>query len=168
MTSVTTLIDGVLSSKSLTLAQYEPSAPNNYFIAYRLVANVDGTYTITSVSSANTSGYLYNNTFSPQRMTANLIAQDDGSSGNLQFRMIQTLKAGQPYILVVSTANEMVNGSFSVSVDGPASISYSPFIPPSPSSILRIISCEIHTMLKLIYMIFVLSFFSHLSNSSTI
>ena len=49
----------------------------------------------------------------------NLLAQDDDSAGNLQFRINYPLIAGQDYVLVVTTWSNNVVGSFGFFIFGP-------------------------------------------------
>ena len=63
-------------------------------------------------------GYLYNNSFDTSNSSLNLLAQDDDSGGNAQFRLNVTLRANQKYILVVTTYLQSVTGSFSITGSG--------------------------------------------------
>jgi hypothetical protein len=73
----------------------------------------------------DTYGYLYNDPFNPSYPSQNMIASDDDSNGNLQFRITRSLQAGYTYVLVVTTSSATVTGSFWITADGPAPVGLS-------------------------------------------
>ncbi|CAF1402924.1 unnamed protein product, partial [Adineta ricciae] len=106
-----------------------------YFQAIQIGVSVDGTYTFTSGSNVDTMGYFYNSPFDPSNPTANLITDDDDSGDDQQFQIDVYLRAGQAYVLVVTTQEEFMTGSFSVSTFGPASVSIMSIIPSTSQPI---------------------------------
>ncbi len=61
------------------------------------------------------------------------MAFDDDSSGDSgQFQINRNLQSGQTYILVVTTFSIGVTGSFSLRVNGPASVYLSLITPTTP------------------------------------
>ncbi len=83
------------------------------------MVNTTGTYTFTSVENIDGVGYLYQSNFDPSNQATNLIAHDDQSGGNNQFRFSAILEAGVPYILVFTTYSSNITGPFSVVASGP-------------------------------------------------
>ena len=97
---------------------------------------MDGTYTFTSGSNIDTMGYFYNSPFDPSNPTANLITDDDDGGEGQRFKIEVYLQAGQTYVLVVTTHEEFMTGSFSVSTFGPASVSIMSITPSTSQPIL--------------------------------
>lgn len=83
---------------------------------------VTGLYRISSYSSLDTLGCLYNGSYEPTYFRINLIAIDDQSDGNSQFRITIELSAGGTYILLFTTYFPMQIGEFSVHVIGPGRV----------------------------------------------
>jgi hypothetical protein len=93
-----------------------------YYQAIQVTVAVGGSYTFTSNSLFDAYGYLYNGFFDPLYPSQNLIASDDDSGGgNGQFQISRSLQSGRIYILVVTTYNTGITGSFTIRATGPAS-----------------------------------------------
>ncbi|CAF4712329.1 unnamed protein product, partial [Rotaria sp. Silwood2] len=73
---------------------------------------------ITSDSFIDTYGYLYNHSFISTSPFTNLLAYDDNSGGNEQFRLIVSLHPGLKYILVTTPYHGSTTGSYTVVVSG--------------------------------------------------
>jgi hypothetical protein len=86
-----------------------------------------GSYTFQSNSAINLYGYLYNNSFNATNPSANLIASDGNSARNLQFQLTVSLQPNVVYVLVVTTYNANVTGSFTITASGVENII---FVPP--------------------------------------
>jgi hypothetical protein len=88
-----------------------------------------GKYTFASSSSMDTYGYFYSDSFDPFNPSRNLMASDDDSGGDRQFRINVTLSYGRTYVLVVTTYASSITGSFSIIALGPASVSLTSITP---------------------------------------
>jgi len=86
---------------------------------------MDGVYTITSNSSIDTYGYIYNTSFNPALPSENMLLSDDDGGGDHQFKLLLYLQSIIKYILVVTTYNENEQGGFIVIVTGPTLVSFS-------------------------------------------
>ncbi|CAF4316544.1 unnamed protein product, partial [Rotaria sordida] len=73
----------------------------------------------------DTFGYMYNNSFVPPDPSQNLLASNNDSAGNRQFRLYIWLDNASTYFLVVTTFNRNVTGPFSINVTGLASVTFS-------------------------------------------
>ena len=118
---------------------YRPQSLFNdlhYFQAIVVTVPTAGIYILKSISSIDTRGYFYRNSFDPSNATANLITDDDDSGGQLQFLIRANLEPGNTYILVVTTHREYVTGNFSVNVAGPALASLTSITPSTSRPII--------------------------------
>jgi hypothetical protein len=91
-----------------------------------VTVNTTGTYTLTSLSSFDTYGYLYDSYFYPFDPSINLITQDDDSGGNREFKLSAFLENGIPYTLVFTTFRESETGPFSILASGPNKVYFIP------------------------------------------
>ena len=151
---------GVLSSASPRFTRINGDADKSYFYqAIQVTVSTYATYTFSSISSLDTFGSFYNYPFEPVTPSHNLITSDDDSGGNRQFRINATLQNERTYILVVTTYDANVTGSFSVIAAGPGSISLTTIMPPT-SKCMRIYFWHsignklLHWLAKFIYWIF--------------
>lgn len=72
----------------------------------------------------DTYGYIYKNSFNPTNSLVNLLAEDDQSYHNDQFKLVTPLQINTTYILVVTTYSPKVIGMFSVLVIGPNKVMF--------------------------------------------
>ena len=86
-------------------------AGNNQITYIQFSPTETGSYTYTSMANADTYGYLYDENM-------NLLASDDDSGSNNQFKIIQILEAGKTYYFGARFYSGN-SGSFSVSVSAP-------------------------------------------------
>lgn len=123
---VTSKFSGGLSLISNTFHRLGGSPYDIYYYQdIRIQVKTSGTYTFRSDSGLDTIGYLYENSFNSTNLEENLMVQDDNSDGsNLRFRFETTLEAERTYILVVTTNMYGKTGGFSVSANGPDSITF--------------------------------------------
>ncbi|CAM4831945.1 unnamed protein product [Rotaria magnacalcarata] len=129
------LYTDALTSNSLFYSL--PGAVNErrfYFQAIEVTVSIPGIYTFQSNSTIDTMGYFYNSSFDPYNLTKNLIAKDDESGGQLQFRIDVPLESELTYILVVTTHFESITGTYSISAVGPAIVSLTSITPSTTSS----------------------------------
>ena len=102
----------------------------DYFYGrFILSTQTSGTYLIRTNGSLNTYGYLYTAAFDKTSPSASLIAQNDDSAGDGQFRISSELVAGQTYEVIVTTASPDVSGSYTLLVFGPTAVNLT-YIPP--------------------------------------
>jgi len=112
---------GALSTSSPIF--YRPQSTTedyHYYQALQVTITAAGTYVFTSTSGMDTRAYFYRPVFDPSNSTGNLIADNDDGADQFQFRLQVNLELGQTYVLVVTTHEEYVTGSFSVLATGPA------------------------------------------------
>jgi hypothetical protein len=81
---------------------------------------------LNSVENIDGVGYLYQSYFDPFNPSYNLLAQDDQSGGNNQFSIQTYLQAGVSYVLVFTTFQPNVTGSFSIVASGPEEVEFTP------------------------------------------
>jgi hypothetical protein len=74
----------------------------------------------------DTYGYIYQGNFYPNNPTTNLIQQNDDSAGNLQFRLTGSFRSDITYVLVFTTYNGGITGSFSIVASGPDNVIFNP------------------------------------------
>ncbi|CAF1137083.1 unnamed protein product [Adineta steineri] len=94
-----------------------------YYEAIQVNVIKDGSYTILSKSRIDTYGYIYKNSFNPFNALVNLMAYNDHSCANDQFRLTVNLEVGIKYILVVTTEAAGNTGAFEIIVSGPTNAS---------------------------------------------
>lgn len=94
-----------------------------------MTISISGTYSLRSVSSIDTYGYLYNSLVDLSDPLLNLIASDDDNGGDYQFLFSAYLSSTSTYVLLVTTYNPRVTGSFSIRAAGPTSPTLTPFTP---------------------------------------
>jgi hypothetical protein len=134
---VTTTYSGALSGGQVFNRPDGYPQEYYYFHAIQITVSTAGIYTFTSHSNMDTVGYLYDSSFDPSNPSANLIADDDNSGdGPRQFRIEAYLQGGRTYIVVVTTHEERVTGTFSISAVGPASVSLMSITPSTSRPII--------------------------------
>jgi hypothetical protein len=97
---------------------------NKYYQAIEIVVTTSGYYTLSSVENIDGYGFLYQPYFDPFNPSYNLVAQDDQSGGNNQFRINAYLQAGVPYTLVFTTFGAGVTGPYSIVAYGPDELEF--------------------------------------------
>jgi hypothetical protein len=85
-------------------------------------AQETGNYSFGSISTIETYGYIYNDSFDPFDPTKNLVLQDGYGCGIYKFQLITYLQANTTYVLVVTTFFPNVQGNFLVHVTGPNNV----------------------------------------------
>jgi len=80
----------------------------------------EGLYTITSHSSKDLVGYIYENNFTLFDLNINKIQSDDNSHDNYQFKITLYRPANSSFLLIVTTAQQLEQGHFSITVHGPS------------------------------------------------
>ena len=135
MPSVSSSYTGELSTVGQSFSRPGDSIQRQfYYQAIQVTVSTAATYILRSNSSIDTRGYFYRTYFNPYDPATNLITEDDDGGGSLQFRIQVRLELGQTYILVVTTHNEKVTGSYSVSAVGPGPVDFVSFIAVSTTS----------------------------------
>lgn len=101
-------------------------AAGYFYEAIELHVPTTGMYTISSSSSLDTQGFLYNHSYDLASPQQNLIAFNDDAGGTSnQFKLAVALQAMARYILLVTTYLECVTGSFTIIGLGPAELNFS-------------------------------------------
>jgi hypothetical protein len=108
-----------VDSQSFSRPDSGSAAANYYYEAIQLNVVEDGIYNLWSNSTMDTYGYLYNDDFNPFNPSTNLLAMDDGSNGEDQFKLTICLLANTTYILLVTTYSPDTVGPFSIFVSDP-------------------------------------------------
>ena len=94
---------------------------NYYYETVEIEIKYNGSYTFDA--NTNTSilfyGYLYKNSFDPSYPSQNLLTESNFSCGEFRFELGDYLEANHVYILVVTTFDPNVRGSFTLLVTGP-------------------------------------------------
>ena len=104
-----------LSSSFIRLGQ---STNNYYYQSIQILVDRSDIYSITIDSSASLYAYLYNNSFDSNNPSTNLITSDFNQFNNRNFTFSTNLNTGVVYILVITTINPNITGSFRVIVSG--------------------------------------------------
>ena len=89
-----------------------------YYESYEVRVPIDDYYILTSKSSIDTYGYLYQTSFNPYNPYSNLIAYDDDAGGSRQFQLTKYLVTNRTYILVLTTYSSLVTGNYQLIVEG--------------------------------------------------
>jgi len=120
---------GILSSSSARFTRANINTGNFYYQAIQVVVSTTSTYNFTSTSSFDAYGCLYDGSFTPLYSSQSLITTDDDGAGSGQFQIDRSLQSGRTYILVVTTYNIGITGSFTIRAGGPASVYMTAYTP---------------------------------------
>jgi hypothetical protein len=102
------------------------SSGSFYYHAIEVRVDTTGSYTFgTSSSISDTYGYLYQGNFYPSYPQYNIVAQNDDAS-NRNFGFTVTLRSDITYILVFTTYNVDIVGTFDVAASGPGNVYMNP------------------------------------------
>jgi len=121
---------GILSLNSPMF--FRPNGNPNYYYYYQAIqvtVYTTAMYNFTSNSTVDTYGCLYHVPFNPSYPSQSLITSDDDSGGSRQFKISHRLQSGHTYVLIVTTYNGRVRGSFSITAVGPASVGLTSITP---------------------------------------
>ena len=83
----------------------------------------EGNYIIISHSTKDLVGYIHENNFTLFDFNINKIQSDDNSHENSQFKITLYRQANSSFILIVTTAQELEQGEFSITIQGPSNVS---------------------------------------------
>ncbi|UJR06811.1 hypothetical protein I4U23_011098 [Adineta vaga] len=108
----TSTYSGFLSSDNLQFTRSTSNSNNHY---YQPIS-----------SSFDIYGYIYENSFNPYYSNFNLIASDDDSNDNTQFRINITLQCQRKYILVITSFGYNITGAFLIKAIGPTPVNLTP------------------------------------------
>ncbi|CAF1537171.1 unnamed protein product [Adineta ricciae] len=100
------------SSPTFNHSKSASSARNCYYKAVQVSVSISGVYSISSNSTIDTVGYLYNNTFNYQNPNQDILISGDDEGGNRQFMLAIILQPMKNYTLVVTTYQQNITGSF--------------------------------------------------------
>ena len=96
---------------------------NYYCELIEIHTKEEGDYTITSHSTKDLVGYIHENNFTLFDLNINKIQSDDNSHDNYQFKITLYRPANSSFLLIVTTAQELEQGHFSITVHGPSNAS---------------------------------------------
>ncbi|CAF0818601.1 unnamed protein product [Adineta steineri] len=91
----------------------------HYYESIQINVNMSGLFIISSKSRSDLFGYIYKNSFNPLNPTENLLEVDDNGCSDNQFKLLIALEVNTKYILVVTTSQANVTGTFSIILSGP-------------------------------------------------
>ncbi len=131
---VTSTFSSALTTNSLKYSPPHQPTPNHYYELTQVLVGTTGDYTFQSNSTINLYGYLYKNSFNAKNPSMNLITSDNNSGGNKQFLFTASLQLGVVYILLVTTYNANVTGSYIVNVSGPSNVIFVSIVPTTTTS----------------------------------
>ncbi|CAF1227419.1 unnamed protein product [Adineta steineri] len=100
---------------------------NYYYQAIRLKVMETGYYALSSDSSMDTFGDIYEDDFNPLNPFENLLSQNYRSCSYEDFKLIAYLHAKTKYILIVTTYLPDMAGNFSILTSGPNNITVDPY-----------------------------------------
>ena len=83
----------------------------------------EGDYTITSHSTKDLIGYIHEKNFTLFDLNINAIEADDNSHYNYQFKINLYRPANSSFLLIVTTKTAFEQGDFSITVQGPSTVS---------------------------------------------
>ena len=122
---INTTYSSALSYNSTTFFRTSDNTSIFYYKAILLTVNISGTYNLFSDSTFDSYGYLYANYFNFTETGLNLLRADDDCAGNQQFLIAYRLVQNTTYILVFTTYDANITGSFSVVAYGSPGVSLS-------------------------------------------
>ena len=96
---------------------------NYYCEIIEIHTKEEGDYTITSHSTKSLVGYIYENNFTLLDLNINKIQSNNDNYYNYQFKMTLYRPANSSFLLIVTTAQELEQGHFSITVHGPSNAS---------------------------------------------
>jgi len=96
---------------------------NYYCEMIEIRTREEGNYTIISHSTKNLFGYIYEDNFTLFDLNINAIESDDDSHYNSQFKISLYRPANNSFILIVTMAQKLEQGDFSITVYGPSYVS---------------------------------------------
>ena len=97
---------------------------NYYCEIIEIQTKEEGDYTITSHSTKELVGYIYEkNNFTLFDLNINAIESDDNGYYNNQFKITLYRQANISFLLIVTTAQELEQGEFSITILGPSIVS---------------------------------------------
>lgn len=86
---------------------------------------INGVYRFDSNNTNILYGYLYEYSFDPWNPERNLLVQSNSSCGRYHFQFLSQLRQDRIYILVITTFESNIRGSFSVFIYGPTRVNLS-------------------------------------------
>lgn len=125
--TVTTL-ELSLNSSSSVFCRYNAICitPNYYYSAFLLNVSFADTYTIETRGSLDSFGSLYEVEFNPSNSSENLLLYNDDGSGSSNFYMTAFLEPSSDYIIVVTTYENNITGTYTLDISGNGRISIKP------------------------------------------
>lgn len=133
--SINSTISDTLENSTQAYIRYGRISGNYYYKMYQVTTTTAGYFAFSSNSGLNAYGYMYLNSFYEPATLLNLIVYDDDTGGNGQFRFTTFLIPDVRYILIFTTYSPDVKGSFSITANGPAPVTFiSTFVPDTTTT----------------------------------
>ena len=114
-------LSGTFSGTSSTFIRNGMDSGRYYYDAYLVTPQVSAEHIFYTGSDMDMYGYLYSNSFSPSQTVTNLQIEDDDSAGDYQFQLSFFLEANTNYIVVATTYDPRITGSYTFTMFGPGS-----------------------------------------------
>ena len=112
------------TSSSRNFTRFGTITSGYSYETFDVTVSTTGSYIFRSDSGIDTYGYLYSAVFYPAYTSMNLLSLDDDSGGNNQFQFTVSLQTNTKYILVPTTSNPLLIGSYSVIASGPGTVNF--------------------------------------------
>ena len=113
-----------MTRRSFYYTRYLGTGLPYYYDLVRFQVSDTGVYIFQSSSNIDLFGSLYKNYFIRTVPSKNLIAYDDLSGGNNQFRFVVFLKTTEVYYLVTTTSPQNRIGEFTITATGTQTITF--------------------------------------------
>ncbi|CAF3224322.1 unnamed protein product [Rotaria socialis] len=127
---ISSTYSGSLSTTSPMFSRPDGDNEFFYFQAIQVSVSVSGSYIFQSNSTFDTMGFFYGVSFDPSVPLTNLLIDDDDDGDIIfQFRIQVSLRAGNTYILVVTSHREYEKGDFSIKTAGPSNVGLTSITP---------------------------------------
>ena len=117
-TIIRSIYSNALTNRSPLFTRLNQQNNSFYYQSIQLFVRKSAVYTVSSGASIYLHCSLYNNSFNPNNPSNNLITFASHSDTNRNPSFSTYLNTGVTYILVVTTVNPYVTGSFNITVSG--------------------------------------------------
>ena len=117
------IYSSVLTANSQTYSR-TCGKSNYYYQTIRIQIQKTGRYSFGGLSTMNTYGYIYNNSFHPYNPNENKLSENGSRCDDYQFQILIDLQINSTYILVITTLNSNEKGNFSVHATGLGNVTF--------------------------------------------
>jgi hypothetical protein len=116
------MYSSVLTENSRTFTRTACAKSIYYYEAIQVNVVESGCYGLSSNSTIDTDGYIYEDSFDPFNPTRNLLSQNNDNLNDTQFKFIIHLQVNTTYVLVVTMGYPIVKEAFSIVLSGPNNV----------------------------------------------